>query len=214
MPRRTHRTARSIALVTAAAATVVMPSIANAEGCAPMATTQAFAKYSDSAQYFLAPGGTFESGAPGWTLLGGAKIVSGNESLGVTAGSKALQLPVAGTALSPAFCVDDSLPSFRFAAKLSSLDGGYAAIVVYRDDAGKITQAQFTSSASGSYFNGASAWNPSAVSPLATKIPLLAGGGKTASVQLLFLGTTKSYGAWVGATATIDSVMVDPYRRG
>ena len=121
-------------------------------------------------------------------------------------------LPVGATATSPAFCVDDSLPSFWFANKLSSLDGGYVAIVIYRDAAGKITNSQFTSSSDGTYWNGAGAWNPSAISPLASKIPLSAGG--TASVQLMFVGTMKAYGIFVGATATIDSIMVDPYRRG
>lgn len=183
-------------------------------GCTALPTTQAFSKYNDAAQYFLAPGGSFETGTPAWTLTSGAKIVSGNDGLGITSGSKALQLPVGGTALSPAFCVDDSLPSFRFSAKISSLDGGFAAIVVYRNEAGDVTKAQFLSSAEGTYWNGANTWSPSPVSPLATKIPLLSSSGTTASVQLMFVGTTKSYGAWVGSTATIDSVMVDPYRRG
>lgn len=196
-----------------AAATPTPTPAPAATGCTPVATTKAFSKYSDDADYFMAPGGSFESGTTtGWTLTSGAKIVSGNENLGVTSGSKALDLPVGATATSPAFCVDDSLPSFRFASKLSSLDGGYIAVVIYRDAVGKITNAQFTSSSAGSYWNGATSWNPSAISPLASKIPLSAGG--TASVQLMFVGTMKAYGIFVGAKATIDSVMVDPYRRG
>lgn len=183
-------------------------------GCTPMPTRQAFAKYGDTAEYFLAPGGSFESGTTsGWTLTYGAKFVSGNENLGVTSGSRALQLAPGATATSPAFCVDDSLPSFRFAAKVSSLDGGYAAIVIYRDAAGSITKTQFTSSADGTYWNGASAWNPSAISPLASKIPLT-DANDTASVQLMFVGTMKAYGVFVASNALIDSVMVDPYRRG
>lgn len=179
-----------------------------------MPTSTPFTSYGDGASYFLAPGGSFESGTTtGWSLSGGAKIVSGNENLGVTSGSKALDLPVGATATSPAFCVDDSLPSFRFAAKLSSLDGGYAALVLYRDAAGKLTNAQFVSSADGTFWNGATSWNPSAISPLATKIPLLSQNA-TATVQLKFIGTMKAYGIFVGAKATIDSVMVDPYRRG
>ncbi|MDO9355532.1 MAG: hypothetical protein Q7T55_17655 [Solirubrobacteraceae bacterium] len=184
-------------------------------GCTPLPTKQAFSKWGDTAEYYPAPGGSFETGTTtGWKLTTGAKIVSGNETLGVTSGSKALQLPVGATATSPEFCVDETQPSFRFASKVSSLDGGYAAIVLYRDTEGKIKQAQFTSSALGTYYNKATDWNPSAVSPLATKIPLLSGGGKMATVQLMFVGTTKAYGIFVGAKATIDSVMVDPYRRG
>src|SRR5881397_3434352 len=33
----------------------------------------------DPFTYTLVPGGTFENGAPGWTLNGGARVVAGNE---------------------------------------------------------------------------------------------------------------------------------------
>lgn len=185
-----------------------------ATGCTPLPTTKAFSKFGDSADYYPAPGGSFESGGPTWRLTTGAKIVSGNENLGIVGGSKALQLSPGATATSPEFCVDETQPSFRFASKVSSLDGGYVAIVLWRDSAGNVTQSQFTASGLGTYYNKQTDWNPSAVSPLATKIPLLQGGGKTATVQLMFVGTMKAYGIFVGAKATIDSVMVDPYRRG
>ncbi len=185
-----------------------------ATGCTPLPTTKAFSKFGDTADYYPAPGGSFESGQPAWKLTSGAKIVSGNENLGVTSGSKALQLGVGATATSPEFCVDETQPSFRFASKVSSLDGGYVALVLWRDSAGKVTQSQFTASGLGTYYNKATDWNPSAISPLATKIPLLSSGGKTATVQIMFIGTMKAYGIFVGAKATIDSVMVDPYRRG
>lgn len=194
--------------------TPVPAPTATPTGCTPMATTKAFGHLADTADYFLAPGGSFETGTTaGWTLSGGAKIVSSNESLGVTAGSKALQLGVGATATSPAFCVDESNPSFRFASKVSSLDGGYAALVVYRDAAGTVKSTQFLASTDGTFYNKANSWVASPIAPLATAIPLVQ-GGSTASVQLKFIGTTKAYGIFVGANATIDSVMVDPYRRG
>ncbi len=209
--RKNHQLLSATALALTACA-AVLPAAASA-ACTPLATTQAFAKFGDAREYYPAPGGSFENGGPGWTLTSGARIVSGNENLGVQSGSKALELPVGGTATSPAFCVDQSQPSFRFGARLSSLDGGYAALVVYRNDAGQVTKTTFTSSAAGTYFNGSTSWNPSAISPLATKIPLTSADA-TASVQITFVGTTKSYGQWVGAKAYVDSVMVDPYRRG
>lgn len=193
--------------------TAAVPATAEA-ACTPMPTTQAFSKYGDTASYFMAPGGSFESGTTaGWTLTSGASFVSGNDNLGVTSGSRSLSLPVGATATSPAFCVDESLPSFRFAAKLSSLDAGYVAQVIYRDASGTTKATQFTSSADGTYWNGNAAWNPSAISPLATEIPLTQDGG-IASVQLRFVGVTKAYGYFVAARASIDSVMIDPYRRG
>ncbi len=213
MPLRKQGTIVPMTALAGLALAAALPSVAQA-ACTPLPTQQSFAKFGDTAQYYLAPGGTFESGTTaGWTLSGGASFVSGNETIGVTSGSRSLSLPVGATATSPSFCVDETQPSFRFAARLSSLDAGYAAVVLYRDAAGKLTNAQFTSSTLGTFYNGASGWNPSAISPLATKIPLLSTEA-TATVQLKFIGTTKAYGMFVGARSFIDSVMVDPYRRG
>lgn len=211
-PATTPAPAPSPTTPTATTPTATTPP--KATGCTPLPTTKAFSKFGDAADYYPAPGGSFESGGPAWRLTTGAKIVSGNENLGIVGGSKALQLSPGATATSPEFCVDETQPSFRFASKVSSLDGGYVAIVLWRDSAGKITQSQFTASGLGTYYNKQTDWNPSAISPLATKIPLLQSGGKTATVQLMFVGTMKAYGIFVGAKATIDSVMVDPYRRG
>lgn len=204
----------STTTTTSTAPAVVHNLAADGASCVPMPVDKKFAKWNDAADYYPAPGGTFESGSLAWKLTSGAKIVSGNENLGVSAGAKALELPTGATATSPEFCVDDTQPSFRFTAKLSSLDGGYAAIVIYKDAAGQTVQSQFLSSNDGTFYNGATAWNPSKISPLASNIPLVQGGGKVASVKLMFVGTTKAYGMWVASKATIDSVMVDPYRRG
>jgi hypothetical protein len=203
-------------------AAAVLPS----NNCPVAPVSKAFAKYKDTADYSPAPGGDFENGSAGWTLLLGAKIVSGNESTGgwaptsVLPGKKSLQLPLGGTALSPEFCVDETNPHFRFMTKPDNSVAGYAAIVLYRDSGGKVQQAKFTSSASQTFSAGA--WNPSPPSPLATKIPLL-NGDNTATVQVLFVSTGnlltlsnlwgKLAGGAVG-TVSIDSVMVDPYRRG
>ena len=59
-----------------------------------------FAPWGDYSLYYFAPNGGFESGSDGWTLGGGAAVVSqGNEPwyLG-GAGSHALQIPAGGTA--------------------------------------------------------------------------------------------------------------------
>lgn len=213
----------SAAAVTAAVAAA--PAAASA-ACVQAPTTQAFSKVGDTAQYSLAPGGSFEAGTAGWTLTSGAKVVNGNESLGflkgsVVAGSKSLALPVGATATSPEFCVDETNPYFRFMTKADSSMAGFKAIVIYRNAAGAITNAQFTSSQEISWGDGN--WGASKVSPLATKIPL-SGANATASVQLSFVSTGNQValgiGGWgkltggsVGQTL-IDTVMVDPYRRG
>ncbi|MDQ8043273.1 MAG: hypothetical protein REI11_01620 [Patulibacter sp.] len=201
-----------------AAATATTPSTIPTASCVQQPTTKAFASVGDNADYSLAPGGDFESSA-GWTFTGGAKIASGNENVGITSGGKSLQLPFGSVAVSPSFCVDESNPYFRFVAKPDNALAGYAAVVFYKNAAGKVTQAQFTSSADASW--GAGKWAVSKVSPLATKIPLATGA--TASVQIAFVSTgnlasaISLWGAFAGGsvgTTSIDSLEIDPYRRG
>lgn len=192
----------------------------NAPACPESPVSKAFEKFGDDADYSLAPGGDFESGS-GWTLKSGARFVSGNENLGVTAGSRSLKLPLGAVAVSPEFCVDETNPHFRFVSKPDNAIAGYEAIVLYKNVEGQVKQAQFTSSASQSW--GSGKWAPSSTSPLATKIPLLA-GGRTASVQIMFVSTGNKLAVGIGlwghfaggsiGTVSIDSVMVDPYRRG
>src|SRR5437868_10962030 len=48
-------------------------------GNCPSTGTQVFATWNDYASYFLAPNGGLENGSTGWSLSGGAAVVSGNE---------------------------------------------------------------------------------------------------------------------------------------
>lgn len=188
--------------------------------CVEQPSTKAFAKYGDTADYSLAPGGDFEA-TNGWSFTGGAKLVSGNENLGVKAGRSSLNLPVGATATSPEFCVDASHPHFRFAAKPSNSMAGYDALVIYRDAAGKFKEAQFTSSRDVTWGDGK--WSPSKLSPLATSIPLTQTGG-IATVKIKFVSTGNLVAVGIGfwgkftggsvGTTSIDSLMIDPYRRG
>src|SRR4051794_33855287 len=68
----------------------------------------------DDDLYFVAPGGSFENGAAGWELDGGASIGFGSNAFSpLGTGLRSLQLPAGSSATSPAFCVDDRYPSFR-----------------------------------------------------------------------------------------------------
>jgi hypothetical protein len=215
--RKSHLILPTVAAFAAAAA---LPAAASA-ACTQGATTKAFAKFGDTADYSDAPAGDFETNAAGWTLTGGAKIQSGNENSGVKGGNKSLKLPLNATATSPAFCVDQSNPYFRFVSRPDNALAGYAAQVIYRDVDGSTKTTQFTSSADQSW--GSGSWAPSDPSPLATKIPLST-ADSTATVQLKFVSTGNqvAFGvnAWgmfaagsIGSTS-IDNIMVDPYRRG
>lgn len=74
-----------------------------------------FAQFGDFNAYTPVPGGSFEAGTAGWTLTGGAKTVSGNESYYVSGpGTHSLSLPAGSSALSPASCTGLDHPSMRF----------------------------------------------------------------------------------------------------
>jgi hypothetical protein len=213
-------TSRSLALALAAAA--VTPAAASAavtatpapsaQACASTATTQAFAKFQDFADYSLAPGGDFEHGAPGWTLINAA-VVDGNETAGIAGGSHSLLLGAsrfggAIDATSPAFCVTADNPSFRFAIKSNTADAAASGLLVAIDyRVGNAPWITVQTSTIG--LQPSRSWVPSAVSPLATKIPasVLATG---LSVRLSFLAFPST--ALAGGLQ-IDNLMIDPYRR-
>jgi hypothetical protein len=78
--------------------------------------SQPFARWGDYNSYVLVPGGSFESRAAGWTLSGGAKVVSGNEPFYVNsrADRYSLYLPAGSTATTPPMCFDPGDWHLRF----------------------------------------------------------------------------------------------------
>ncbi len=258
MPLRKHGTIINSAVALGAAAMLALPSLASAADtttnvtsaavpsgtCTPLPTTKAFQNIDgDTADYSLAPDGGFENGGRGWTFSGGAKVTTGNELLGINAGKKQVVIPLSGSITSPAFCVDESHPHFRFAYKVdNAVLSGFIAYVIYRDAAGKITNVELISSKVLAL--APSTWQATPKSPLATIIPLNS-TTKSASVQLKITslsptdlvndttggalapvtGAVGLAGGLVGTITgsispvlnigiTVDSVMVDPYRRG
>ncbi len=177
--------------------------------CKALPTTKAFQGVDgDASDYSLAPGGDFESGTAGWTLASGARIVNGNETLGVSSGSKALQMPLGSTATSPEFCVDQSNPHFRFAFKVDNAAlTGFVAYVIYRDATGHITNIELVSSKTISL--RPTAWQASPLSPLATLIPLNS-TNRSATVQLKLLSFSPTDAVNDVATAVLgDNKLVN-----
>ncbi len=84
--------------------------------------SQPFARWGDTSNYVLAPGGSFESGAPGWTLGPGAAVVSGNEPYYVHAkkDSHSLYIPSGSYATTPPMCFAFGDWHLRFFAASSS----------------------------------------------------------------------------------------------
>src|SRR5687768_6423400 len=111
-PMRSPRSIRLAGIGLAFAFALAAPAAASA--CSGKAS-QPFSPWGDFNFYELAPNGTLES-TNGWTLTGGAKLVKGSEPFAVTGrlGQYSLSIPAGATATSPAMCIDDARPTFRF----------------------------------------------------------------------------------------------------
>lgn len=190
---------------------VVSQDTTPVNACPAALTTQAFLKLGDLADYSLAPGGDFESGAAGWALRN-ASVQSGNETLGITAGGNSLLLggPKLGgsaEAVSPEFCINETHPTFRYVARnASSASGLLTTALRFRPKNNPNVVIQVGTAATLS----SSSWAASEPIPLATLIAqsLLKRGG---TVQLVF-GTSATTANTGGVR--IDSLLIDPYRRG
>jgi hypothetical protein len=93
-------------------------------GSCPVGGSQVFAPWADFADYYLAPNGSFELGTHGWSLSGGAGVVSGNEPFYPT-GTHSLSLPSGSSAVSPTICLGPQQLYVRmFGADVGGTDSG------------------------------------------------------------------------------------------
>jgi hypothetical protein len=173
--------------------------------CGERQVSRPFMPWLDPMQYTLAPGGNFESGARGWTLKGGAAIVTGNEPWKVSgAGSRSLYLPRGSTAMTPPICIETLDPTVRYFAKnrgivaLSSL----LVEVVLLDSSGRPVLAL-----PAGVHTGFSSWHPSLPGVALLNLTGVLNGGK-ANVAFRF----RPIG--LGAKWQIDDVYVDPLKMG
>jgi hypothetical protein len=194
-----------VALATALAVPAGSAAGTNLLGaCAPASYTHPFTPWLDLDSYALAPNGGFEAGSTGWTLTGGAKVVSGNETYRVNGASDAasLALPAGSSATSSAVCVDPTSPTLRlFVRNSGSLLSTLRVDVLYTDLFGvqrTVTVATLL---------GGSTWQPSL--PVAflvnlTALPLVTNGTTPVAVRFTPQGAA---GGWA-----IDDVYVDPFK--
>ena len=172
----------------------------SASYCDP-ASSQPFAP-SDMNYYTLLPGGSFESGTVPWGLSGGAKIVSGNETLYLNSrkDSHSLYLPAGASAVTPTTCfalgdwharfmlknVGASSGSVRVQVIVPSLLGGLVTIL----DGGTV--------------QASSTWTPSPrVQLLLSNVTSLIG---TRAVGFRFTVEGR------GAAYQLDDVYLDPWK--
>jgi len=188
--------AASCALATPAHAGVLTTS---AKDCPDPELTQPFAPWLDPAHYQLVD--SFEDGAGGWTLTGGAKVVAGNEPSHVNApgDSYSLSLPAGATATSPPVCVGLEEPTLRyFARKDSGLLSTMAVSVMVQTSLGVWVTVPIGVDLGGS-------WHPSLPNlVIANLLPLLP-PDRTA-VRFKFAPL-------LGGSWQVDDVYVDPVHR-
>lgn len=197
---------KRFAAVVAAAFCVALGAAAPAgaaPACTPATGSPVFsAQFNDSADYIPLAGGTFEGDMTGWTLTG-ASVVSGNEPFYVnsTTDSHSLSISPGGSATSPAFCLSNALPTYRFFAHSAKAGWGATLNVYVRwtdaSGAGGIVPA---ASLSGNAFTS---WQPTAALPLGSVL----GSGTSVTAQFEFV-------AGSGSSWSIDDVYLDPYSRG
>jgi hypothetical protein len=183
--------------------------VASAPSCDNGATDQAFARWGDDSQYFLAPGGSFEGSLGGWDL-NAARVVADQEPWRVRGdgGTRALAIPAGSSVVTSTMCVGLEHPTMRFFAHRSGggLLGATSQLVVtarVETSLGVVVEVPVgtVSSLTG---NGTS-WNKTPVQVvLASLLPLLPGEHTPIQFRFSAVGT----GDWV-----IDDVHVDPRQR-
>jgi len=186
-----------VSVAALAGVTGTQPAQAGLFGCVGQATVQRFTPWLDPMNYVLLTGGSLESTA-GWTLTGGAKLVSDNEPwhVNVAADSHSLSLPSGSSATTPASCVTMLDADFRFFA----VNSGSALSALQVDSITTILGLRVTT-------------------PVGV---LLAGGGWQPTLPLPFLdgllsltqGTVQFRFTPVGAGSgwQIDDIYVDPFK--
>jgi hypothetical protein len=194
-----------LAVVAASAAGMAASAApAGAAVACPNPTSYPFAQFGDPSAYAVAPNGGFEGGSTGWTLTGGAKVVSGNESYFVSgAGTHSLSLPAGSSATSPPMCVGLLDTKMRlFIANSGSARSQLRVQAIYGGGAGALLGGlgQTLGISDEAFDTAGASWQPTPpVELLGGTLPLF-----TQYVQFRFtpLGTN---GGW-----RIDDVYLDP----
>ena len=159
-----------------------------------------FAPWGDYNLYYPVPNGGLENGPGGWSLSGGAAVVSGNEPFYPT-GNHSLALPSGSSATSPVVCIGPRNLRIRmFGSDLGGADSGLHVRVLWY---GLLNQLLGMSDY-GTFAPGGG-WAPTSTVSSAggfnLLLPLL--GSTSARIQLVPSGS--------GSGWRIDDLLVDPW---
>jgi hypothetical protein len=189
LPRKLSRAQRLLATIGGAVCIAgALPGAAMAAECAVQPTSKAFAQFGDQNDYYLAPGGAFETLT--WASVGYVDLSLDNDPFELAPGIRSAKLN-SNESVSASFCVDRTMPHLRFVAK-----GSYGQLeVTVRTTNDGVTNTSTTT------VDHDDAWGPSANVGLHTG-GIVAGDRGTATLTL------RSTGLW-----RVDNVFLDPYRR-
>lgn len=198
MARRLFVVLGALAALLAAAAAVASPAHGSLLSCG--SGTQVFAPWGDSAFYYLAPNGDLEAGSNGWTLTGGASVVSQNNPF-LGDGAHSLALPSGSTATSPQTCIGTTNDFVRmFGADAGGSDSGLRVRVIWYGLLSRVLGVTDVAT-----FAPGSDWAPTdklaSIGGLPPLVPPL--GSTSARIQLVPVGS--------GSRWQIDDVYVDPW---
>lgn len=172
--------------------------------CGSETSSQPFARWGDSSYYTLMPGGNFETSLS-WPLVGGAKVVSGNESyyVGGAGDSHSLGLSAGSSATSLASCTSIYHPTVRFFVRNTGASGSRLEVqALYPGLLGGVSTATL------GQISGSASWTPSPAMPLLVS-NLLSTLSLNQTVIAFRFTPMDSTGAW-----SIDDVYLDPRARG
>jgi hypothetical protein len=120
--------------VAAATGVLAAPALADATSCSTPTLTQPFLSSGDSNWYALAPGESADGfDGTGWTLYGGASIVSTQLADGST--GNVLDMPGRSVAIGPPMCVESTFQTARSMIRGLSGHGHVLLSVLYQDPA-------------------------------------------------------------------------------
>jgi hypothetical protein len=180
---------------------IAIPGAASAGGssllpsCGP--ESQPFAQWGDHDGYCAFPNLGFENGSAGWTLGGGASVVSGNEPWSVSGpGTSSLELGPGASALSAPLPISLLDPWVRFFARSDGASGSLAVQVRFLGPLGNLTGVLNMGSLSPSRYAN---WQPA--QPVLSLLALPLG---TTSAQV-FVRNDSLRGSW-----SVDDFYLDP----
>ena len=166
------------------------------------AASQPFARWGDSSNYVLVPGGNFEKSMAGWTLSGGAAVVNGNEPfyVGSRSDNRSLALPAGSSATTTPMCFAPGDMKMRFFGVSNGSSSSYLQVKVVVKSAFGILSVL-----DGGQMPTNSVWVPSPkLQLLLTNLTSLI---STDSISFRFV----PYGS---ASWRIDDVYLDPWKDG